>query len=343
MYKAVIIGSGARAPAFIEAYRLLPEASVVAVSDRSGARSGPLAERYGIKAYTDARTMIQREKPDIVHIVTMPDNRVELMSLVADLNVPLCTVEKPVALEVADWKKLVRLEVSSSTRFAVSHQFRWHPIVNECREAIKSGYLGDLQLLELSSRSVISDQGTHILNYGMSLMDNARVAEVFGNAEGWSSDPGHPGPLSAVAQLNFENGVRGLWTAGAMAPICGDPETDYQHIRVSAHLNRGRVLYEMFGKWEIVSNVSVKQGDYGGMAGWERNNRISQAGFHQAMLNWLADDEAVPGTDLKQSLHEWSVVLALYESVVERHSVKLADFEPADDLLKRMKDVCLRK
>ncbi len=126
-YRAAIVGCGSRAPAHIEAYAHIDNAEVVACCAPGSARRDPLAAKYHLRAYADARKMIESERPDIVHLVTWPDTRVELMSLVAELGVPLCTTEKPLATAVSDWRKLVELENSARTRFAVCHQVRWHP------------------------------------------------------------------------------------------------------------------------------------------------------------------------------------------------------------------------
>ena len=41
------------------------------------------------------------------------------------------------------------------------------------------------------------------------------------------------------------------------------------------------------------------------------------------------------GTNLERSLHEWAVVLAMYQSVLEHRPVDMADLDPADDLVAR--------
>ncbi len=336
MYKAVVVGCGGRAPDHIEAYQHLSNAKVVACCAPSARRRDPLAAKYGLRAYADAAEMIRAEKPDIVHLITWPDTRVALMTLVSDLGVPLCTVEKPIATGVADWRCLRQLEANSSTKFAVCHQVRWQPYLVKCQQALRSGRLGGVLFLDLSAGMNIAGQGTHTLNYGLSLNGDAPVTRVFGNANGWdTSDPGHPGPVTTEAYLTFANGVRGLWTSGVTSPRCGDPSTVWQHVRMAAYAERGRVLFEEFGRWEIAGPDGVECGDFGGMEAWGRNNWLAQAAFHQAMFDWLEDGRKVPGTSLKQSLHEWAVVLALYQSALTRAPVDMAAFDPPDDLVEQ--------
>ena len=156
------------------------------------------------------------------------------------------------------------------------------------------------------------------------------MKRVFGQASGWDDrDEGHPAPDSTEAFLDFENGVRGLWTSGPVSPRCGDPKTTWQHVRVAVHSDRGRALFEEFGKWEIVGAKGITTGTFGGMDEWKTNNLLAQAGFHQAMFDWAEKDHLIPGTSLAESLHEWAVVLALYTSVLERRPIDLNDFNPS--------------
>ena len=338
-YRAALIGCGARGNANAESYKHIANGVLTACCDPVAGRRDALAGKYGIKAYADARKMIEAESPDIVHVATMPDTRVELLTLASDLKVPLCTVEKPVACGVKDWKKLCALEASSATKFAVSHQFRWYVHLARCIQAMKGGKLGPVKFLDLSAGMNIANQGTHLLNYGMALIGDPQVKYVFGNGYGLDkSDPGHPAPESTEAYLIFENGVRALWTTGPHSMKIGDPGTTWQHVRATVYTEKGRVNWEEFGKYEIVSPDGAETGDYGGMEAWTRNNLLAQAAFHSAMFDWQ-EKGTVPGTNLKQSLHEWKTVLALYESTVRRGPVEMAGFDPDDDLFERLRAI----
>lgn len=334
-YKAALIGCGSRSNMHVRSYEHVEEAAMTACCDLIEERRRGHAQEYGLTPYADAAQMIERERPDLVHVVTQPADRAPLMHLLADLEVPAAVVEKPLAAGVADWRSLAELERRCATRFTVSHQFRWHVDLTRCREALQSGRLGAVKFLETSCGMNISNQGTHALNYLMSLNGDSPVRTVFGAAGGMSgSDPTHPAPDHSVAWLLFENGVRGLWHTGPTAPLLGDPATTYQHVRVAAYAERGRVLYEEFRDWEIAGPDGVERGTAG--ATWRANNLLAQAALTRATLGWLEDAAAVPGTNLRQSLHEFHAVLALYASALQRRPVELASFEPDDDLFEQL-------
>lgn len=334
-YKAALIGCGNRSRMHVRSYEHVEEAAITACCDLIEERRCGHAQEYRLTPYADAAQMLERERPDIVHVVTQPADRAPLMHLLADLGVPAAVVEKPLAAGVADWRSLVELERRCATRFTVSHQFRWHVDLTRCREALQSGRLGAVKFLETSCGMNISNQGTHALNYLMSLNGDAPVRTVFGAVSGMSgSDPTHPAPDHSAACLLFENGVRGLWHAGPTAPLLGDPATTYQHVRVAAYAERGRVLYEEFRDWEIAGPDGVERGNVG--ASWAANNLLAQAALTRATLDWLEDAAALPGTNLKQSLHEYHAVLALYASALQRRPVDLASFAPEDGLFEQL-------
>jgi predicted dehydrogenase len=336
-YRAVVVGCGNRSHAHIQADQALDGVSVIACCAPTPTRREKVAAQYGLRAYADVAEMIRTEKPHLVHLVTWPDTRVELMTLVSELGVPACTVEKPIAVGVADWRALCELEVRTETKFAVSHQCRWQPNFVKCLQALQSGALGQVRFLDCSAGMTISGQGTHILNYAMALNADSPVAQLFGAASGYSNqDPGHPGPDTTIGDLLFENGVRGLWNTGYTAPRCGDPEVFWQHVRVAAYADRGHVEWQEFGKWEIAGPNLEESGDFGGMDTWQANNLAAQIAFHRAVLEWLEDDAKAPGTSLKQSLHEWKVVLALYASALWRTPIDLEDFDPPEDLFAQL-------
>ena len=336
MLKAVVIGCGNRGKDHVEAYGQIDEAKATACFSPDPARCHAFAAKHGLKAYVDAAEMIVGERPDIVHITTPPQPRVGLMRMVSDFGVPLCTVEKPVALGVADWRSITALQEKTKTRFAVCHQVRWQRHLRKCRQAIASGNLGEVKFIDMSAGMSIAGQGTHILNYGRFLVGDPQVETVFGNIHGWEdADPAHVGPKATEGCLVFTNGARGLWLTGDVSPRCGDPATVWQHVRVAAHAEKGCVNYEEFAKWEIVGGGMDESGDYGGMEKWRNNNIDSQAAFHRAMFDWL-EKGTPPGTNLKDSLMEWAVVLALYQSALERRPITMAGFDPPDDLIERI-------
>jgi predicted dehydrogenase len=338
-YKVAIIGCGMRSGFHIDAYGDIKNAEVTACCAPTAQRRSSLAVKYGLHEYSDPEEMLLIEKPDIVHIITWPDARIKLMQLVSDLHVPACIVEKPIAFEVKDWKALCNLQLK--TKFSVCHQFRWHPYFIECQQAVQTGKIGKLRFIELSARMNLSGQGTHLLNYGMALNDNIPVKEVSGISIGKIKveDP-HKAPESNICHILFENNVRAVLKTGSIAPACGaKKKIDWQHLRISGFGSEGYVLWEELGLWKIKSPVYSIDGSYRNLRNWRKLNNLAQSHFQKAVIDWLEDDKKVPGTSLKQSLHEWKVILAILESSLRHDTIQIQQYLPSEDLFQKLNKI----
>ena len=91
--------------------------------------------RYDVPAshrYTDYRTMIEREKPDIVSIATQPEHRTAIALFAIEHGVRALYCEKPLSASVAEARQLVEAvekAVIESTLFR-------HKLQSEAREAL---------------------------------------------------------------------------------------------------------------------------------------------------------------------------------------------------------------
>jgi predicted dehydrogenase len=317
------------------AYARVQGGRLVACCDLERERAAALASEFGLRSYRDASEMIRAERPDLVHLVTLPDTRVSLMSLVSELGVPACLVEKPIAAEVRDWRRLSALAAGTRTRFAVGMQFRYHPHLSRCREALASGRLGRVRSIELSAGMNVANQGVHILDWAMSLLGDRPPVSVFAAASGMDrGDRGHLAPEATVARVVFEGGVEGLWTNGPVARRVFDDGTTWKHCRVAAWAERGRTLYEEFGRWEIEGPGLSESGSVDPES-WRELNHGTQAALTDAMFAWLDDSGRPAGTFLGRALAQWNAILGLYASALERRPVALP-FDPPDDLFDRL-------
>jgi predicted dehydrogenase len=287
-HRSVILGCGPRSHDHVRPYGQVEDAEMVACCDAVDDLRKAFCKRYGLRGYADAVEMIEAEKPDLIHLVTRPATRVEQLTMVSDLGVPACIVEKPIATEVRDWRALCDLAAKTATKIGVGAQWRYSPILGKGREALASGRLGRRLFMESTAGSTICDQGVHVLDWITSLNDESPAVQVFGAASGASElDTKHPSPDDTTAQLLFENGVHCLWTLGRTAPRVEHAYAAiqrYSHCRVAVYCERGRVLFEEFGKWEIAGPDGVESGENHSMDEWMANNDAAQAGLTRSML-----------------------------------------------------------
>lgn len=338
-YRSVVLGCRGRSNKHVIPYKFVDRAEMVACCDMVDDVREKFCKKYDIKGYADPREMIEKEKPDLIHIVTRPSTRVDLLTLISDMGVPACIVEKPIATESKDWKKLCELEKKTKTKIGIGAQFRYHNDMTRCREALASGKLGAPLFMESTAGSTMCDQGVHVLDWAMSLNNDSPVTRVFGTASGDSEiETKHPSPDNTNATLTFANDVQCRWTLGTEAPrvkcVYDQPER-YSHCRVAVYCEKGRVLYEEFGKWEIVSPEGIESGHNANMDERNAGNDRAQANLTNAMFDWLEDDSKIVGTHFKRALAQWNVILGLYASAVYRKPIEVP-FDPPDDLFEQL-------
>ena len=341
-YRSAIIGCGGRAYGHANAYQQISQGELVACANRSDTtRREKFVETFSITGYADAEQMLRTEQPDLVHLVAMPDQWRELMSMVSELGVPACIVEKPIACGVEDWRFLCELEAQTDTKFGVGKQFRWHPGLVSCRRAVQNGELGNINFLDFSCGMNLTAQGTHIIDWAMFLNNDSPIVRVFGTASGAESlDSGYPAPDTTSCQVLFENGVYGLWNTGFTSPRVMDDDTIYRHCRVAAYGENGHVLFEEFNGWQIVSTEKVE--DHQATPDeCRQNNDLAQARLTQAMFDWIEDDTTPVETNLKLALHQFNAVLGIYASTISYQPIDIP-FNPPDNLDAQLREALSR-
>ena len=277
--------------------------------------------------------MLEIERPDLVHLVTAADQRVPLMTITAEHEVPVVIVEKPVALQGEDWRRLVELASRSSTAFLVNTQLRFHERNVALQRYVADGRIGDVRFIEASAGSTILDQGVHLLDlahwYGGSAQPSRVVAQLFG-AAGLSTV--EPSPDDSVMALEFDNGVRSQITTGRTAPRISAGTPFYLHKRIAVYGTRGFVHWTMVG-WE---SFTADGGYAHGTHDYEQEDDRAQAALTDSAFG-LMDPEAHP-TRLELSLVQFNAVLGAYVSALRREPVDLP-CDPPDGLVESLRSV----
>jgi predicted dehydrogenase len=300
-------------------------------------RLHPFAKEFGVpNKYTNYEEMLQKEKPDVLHIVTPPSLRYSLMKVASDAGVRACVVEKPIALQGEDWRDLVGLAERTNTKFCVNTQLNFHPRNLDLKKTVAAGGIGDIKFIDASARSTPVNQGPHVLQLVSSYIDNSRPVTVFGQVAGKDClKSGERSPDNATATVTYANGVRACVCFGLEgAPMANEFESRYMHKRIAVYGTKGFVHWCM-DHWERFT----PQGGYEtGKHGYGEEDLLGQAGLTEAMFRWLDDDKNVHPTHLKQSLAEFNLLTGIYISAMTHKVVKLP-CEVPDSLLDKLNDV----
>ena len=336
MFKCAFLGCGPRARRHAAAYQYVERGQMVAVCDMDEERLAEFGDEYSIDArYTDVHAMLDETKPDVLHMVTLPHLRVELMTIASDHGVPAAIVEKPIALQGEDYRALRELEASSSTRFCVNTQLHFHARNLELKQDVADGRIGDVRFVDVSARSTPLDQGVHVLELAHSYNGFSPFTRTFGNVAGAEDiDSRQPAPGMATATLNFENGVHGMIVCGEAAPYATERrDVRYAHKRIAVYGTDGFVHWTM-GSWE---RRTVDGGYESGTHDYGAEDDLAQGRLTEAVFDSLLDEAKPHPTCLARSLDEFNAILGTYTSALEARPVDLP-FDPPDGLLDALRE-----
>ena len=98
-YKCAFLGCGPSSNGHADAYQYIDRGIMIACCDVNKERLNAYGERHGIAGrYTELNEMLEKEKSDVIHLVTPPTLRVELMTKLSNAGVPGVIMEKPICI-----------------------------------------------------------------------------------------------------------------------------------------------------------------------------------------------------------------------------------------------------
>jgi predicted dehydrogenase len=186
--RVALAGAGFWAQYQHAAWREVPGARCVAVCDRDQARAERLAGSASV--YADVAEMLDRERPDVLDVVTDVAGHAPLVRLAAAKGVPV-VCQKPLAATPAECEELVEVCRRANVPLAVHENWRWQAPLRRVREMLAAGAVGTpfrcrIDLVSgfdvFANQPYLRDQPEFIIaDLGCHLFDLAR--SYFGEAE----------------------------------------------------------------------------------------------------------------------------------------------------------------
>jgi predicted dehydrogenase len=334
-FRAAIIGCGGRARGHVEAFQQVDGTELVAVADLDHERADRFAADYRARAYYDAAEMLERERPDIVSLVTRGAGRADLACLCAERGVRGVIAEKPMAITLAEADRMVRACQEAGTVLTVSHQMRYAREFELGKEALAAGAVGEPYFMRGVSFGNLMNQGTHVIDMIRWFSGDARVTWVMAQADeyDWQDrDRGHPAPMWTVGYLAFENGLRATLEDGPRYVPAAGTQPGWLNKRVEVLGPQGMIDC-------VVGNYCrVLNGD-----GWQGEEVPPEKGWNLATIRFVDDlvrvlrDGGQHRNGAETSLHSFEVIQALALSALRGGIVELPlprdRGEPLADLL----------
>jgi UDP-N-acetyl-2-amino-2-deoxyglucuronate dehydrogenase len=140
-----LIGCGVIGPTHAEAINSLPDAELVAVADIIPARAQKLADKYGVKAYTDVQEMLAREQLDVVNIC-VPSGLHGEIACQAMRTGKHVIIEKPMEIRLETIDEMLRVQREANVKLAVISQHRFDPASMHVHRLLEEQAFGRLVL-----------------------------------------------------------------------------------------------------------------------------------------------------------------------------------------------------
>lgn len=142
--KAVIVGCGNIGAVHAESIRRLEGVSLCAAADIRPERAASYAEKYGCRAYASLEEMLEKERPDVLHICTPHYLHVPMTAYALQRGIHVFC-EKPPVISEEQLDALTRAAAEGPGRAGFCFQNRYNPGILFIRELLASGRLGKIK------------------------------------------------------------------------------------------------------------------------------------------------------------------------------------------------------
>ena len=334
-YRAVLVGCGARGQSHALGLLANPDRfDLVALCDRDAERLGALAHTLGItRGYSDAEAMLAAERPDLLCFATPPAVRVELIELGVRHGVRAIAFEKPLALSLADARRIVAL-CAGGMKAVVCHQLKHAGHWRRVKQIVEEGGIGEIRSFHATSRPSMLRAGTHLVDAMLWLGAGIRATSVLGQAQGRKAYlEDHPCPDHVAGVVEFSSGARGVLEIGSLAPRHLDEGDFWGDVAVTVRGPEGYARVVLGGGWEAVTRRSggrIETGPADISPGEPEHMRL--------LADWLDDSRRAHPSNLETSYHGFEILMGLALSSLERRRVDLPIPGTPEAILERLRD-----
>lgn len=216
-----VLGTGNWGRIHIEAYWRNPDTDLVAVCGLSNReRAERLARQYGATPYLDLGEMIEKERLDLVSLITPDDRHYAPYKQALEAGVH-CFLEKPLTMDVAEGKELVALARRQGVYCGINFNHRYATPFQLAQQHVEEGKVGRLLLLHWRfTGGHYPERQTQPLAHLLYMQSHGfNMLQTFGgpivSIVGHAFDPRGTGQYTtATLSLQFADGAVGSFIAG---------------------------------------------------------------------------------------------------------------------------------
>jgi predicted dehydrogenase len=236
-----------------EAWTRIPQVEMAAIYNRTEEKARALMTQYGIlRYYSDWREMIDRERPDVVDIITPPETHEEMCAYAASRGVHIIC-QKPLAPSLDASRRIVETARATGVRFMVHENWRWQPWYREIKRIQESGEVGEFTHIHFLMRMgdgwgenayldrqpffrdcprlLIYETGVHFIDTFRYLL--GEVTEVYAHLR--RLNPAIRGEETGQVFFRFAGGATAIWDANRYNEVeAASPRYTFGRMRIDA-------------------------------------------------------------------------------------------------------------
>lgn len=146
-FRAGMIGAGNICEFHVHGVRALPDVELVGVTDIDPGKRAAIEQKLGVKTFASLDDLIAAGA-NVIHVLTPPSShaRLALAALEKGCHV---LIEKPVAEDAEDARKIAALAKAKGLTATVNHSLLYDPQVMRALEQVRSGSLGTIVAVDI--------------------------------------------------------------------------------------------------------------------------------------------------------------------------------------------------
>jgi predicted dehydrogenase len=142
--RITLVGCGKAGENHVSQIQHIPEADLVAVCDREPIMAEQLGSRYGVRqCYSDYCEMLEKERPDVVHITAPPQVHFGLAAMAFESGSHVL-IEKPATCSHTTTEQLVSMAEAAGRKLTVAWGHYFDPIARDMRQLVQSAAIGEV-------------------------------------------------------------------------------------------------------------------------------------------------------------------------------------------------------
>jgi predicted dehydrogenase len=321
-YKSAILGCGPRSDWHLDAYNGLDEIKVIAACNRHEKKLNDFCDRYAIIGrYTKLESMLRKEKPEILHIVTKPTVRLEPIREAVKHGVKLIILEKPFINTPSEGEELKRLQEESGVKIVINMQRRYYSCVNQIKKLINSGEIGKIRFMRCVVKANIMDIGTHAIDMLLYWLGDQYPESIWASTYGAEDYCSHSQcPASIMANLTFPENIQVIIECSKDSVGIPGEDNFWMNFEFDIWGDKGRAWWQIRGDygWQVegMPEPARHPTDY------FKDDKCGQREFTRAAAMSLNGNKRHLN-NLDNSMRGFNIMMGIYESCRKKRRINM--------------------